>query len=136
MPVIKLGEVRLGDIGNPSPTSGNFTKIQTWDGVAIKTLWQNGVSTPVEVVVSRSWELHCYYVGYCPDGWFNMTVSYNGTNLPVPKQSLGERYILATVPENVKSFNMGIMPNAAITLNVKLWTSEYYTTDKPPSDQW
>lgn len=132
--------VRLGAIQVVGAGLNKILKIQTWDGRTFQTLYENGVKTPALVEVGRSWELLVFFTGYNPDGWWNMTVTMVALNLPTSayrKQAVGTRYLGTTVPEDRFDFNMGVMPSTSILIDrVTLWSSDFYTTDRPPENLW
>lgn len=133
-------EVSIGGIQAIGQGLNRITKIETWDGLTYQTLYENGVKTVAPVIVGRSWELRVFFTGYNPDGWWNMTVSMVALNLPdagLRKQAAGKRYAGVSVPEDRQDFNMGAMPSINILIDrVTLWTSDFWTTEKPPENQW
>lgn len=129
--------VRLTGISG-STSYGNFTKIEAWDGKRRETLWENYKTAPVQMTVGRNWELLCTYSAYNDAGFFNVTVSVRATGVPsaYQKQALGDRVEFPGSVSKTKGFNMGAMPNSPVTVRVRLWMTDYWTTDKPPEAEW
>jgi len=131
--------VRIGEV-SVAAGANHFTKLVIKDNQGYRTLWEGGEEYDLEVEEGVSWELRCCYTGYNAGAMWNMSVTMVAMDLPrsdLRKQCFGDRYEGTSVPEKCKDFPMGVMPNEDIMIDrVKLWSTDYYTTQKPPSDQW
>ena len=134
--------VRSVGLGDVSVAAGltHFKRIEVWDGHSFQTLWEDGVKYDIEVEVGRSWELLCYFTGYNPNGYWNMSVSVVALDLAISglrEQCIPKRYYGTTVPEERLDFNMGTMPDNDIIIDrITLFSTDYWTTDCPPESMW
>ena len=125
-------------VGSPAP-SIRITRLEVNTNQGMKLLWSDGVAHEVRVAPGPNWELYVYYSATSLVAYWAAAVSIWATaNVPAQysSQAKSNRYLTSGVYNDRVNFEMGALPAGAVGLRVKVWTSDYFTTDVPPADQW